>query len=89
MEGLGIEDCGKYDTSDCSDKDDEDHSSVGKYINTIIHTSVINEFFGSLALPFTADTLSYHQEDDNNLSGSVAIDGSIGTTPVMEPTSTF
>jgi hypothetical protein len=23
------------------------------------------------------------------LSGSVAIDGSIGTTPVMEPTSTF
>jgi hypothetical protein len=40
-------------------------------------------------LPFTADTLSYHQEDDNNLSGSAAIDGSIGTTPVMEPTSTF
>jgi hypothetical protein len=82
MEGLRIEDCGKYHTSDCSDEDDEDHSSVG-------NTSVINEFFGSLALPFTADTLSYHQEDDNNLSGSVAIDGSIDTTPVMEPTSTF
>ena len=89
MEGLGI-DCGKYDTSDCSDEDDEDRSYVGKSINTI-HTSVIgNELaFGSPALPFTADTLSYHQED-NNLSGSVAIDGSIGTTtPVMEPTSDF
>jgi len=36
MEGLGI-DCGKYDTSDCSDEDDEDRSYVGKSINTI-HT---------------------------------------------------